>query len=87
MLQFEPEVNVDTGRESWELSVWEPSPSDLLHSKGLTDDSPHAKLLLLTVRTLPLWFRLLPPVRLLPRSISMTSTEAGKIALGMIVDK
>ncbi len=85
-LQLDAEVDVGINVESWELSVWEPSPSDLLDNKGLTDDSPDARLLLLTVRTLPLWFTLLPRVRLLLRSISMTSTDAGKTALGMIVD-
>lgn len=87
LLQFEPEVDVDISTESWELSVWESSPSDFLDSKGLTDESPDARLLLLTVQTLPPWFTLLPRVRLLLRSISMTSIEAGKTALGMIVDK
>lgn len=87
-LQFEPEADVGISVASlWELSVWEPSPSDRLGNEGLTDKSPDAKLLLLTVRTLPPWFTLLPRIRLLLRSISMTSIEAGKTALGMIVDK
>lgn len=51
-LQFDPEVDVGIGVESLqECSVWEPSPSDLLDNKGLTDESPDARLLLLTVWT------------------------------------
>ena len=84
-LQFDPEVDVGISVESWEFSVWEPSPSDLLDNKGLTDESPDARLLLLTVRTLLPWFTLLPRVRLLLRSISITSIEAGKTALGMAI--
>lgn len=53
LLQVDREVDVAVGMESWELSVWGSSPSDLLGIKGLTDNSPDAKLLLLTVRTLP----------------------------------
>ena len=88
MLQFDPEVNMGICVESLrEWSVWKPSPSDLLDNKGLTDDSLDARLLLLTVHTLPPWRTLLRRVRLMLRSISMTSTEAGKTALGMIVDK
>lgn len=87
-LQFDPEADVGIGVELlWELSVWEPSPSDLFDNRGLTDESKDARLLLLIVRTLPPWLTLLPRVRLLLRSISMTSIEAGNTALGMIVDR
>lgn len=84
LLQFDPEMDVV---ESRELSVWDPSASDLLDNKGLTDESVDVRLLLLTVQTLRLCFVLFPYVWLLRRSISMTSTEAGKTALGIIVDK
>lgn len=87
-LQFDPEVDVGICVESLqEWSGWKPSPSDLLNNKGLTDESLDARLLLLTVWTLPPWLTLLPRVRLMLRPISMTSIEAGKTALGMIVDK
>lgn len=86
--QFDPEADVGISVELlWKLSVWEPSPSDLLDNKGLTDESPDARLLLLTVRMPLPWFTLPQRVRLLLRSISMTSIEDGKTALGMIVDK
>lgn len=84
LLQFDPEMDVV---ESWELSVWDPSASDLLDNKGLTDESMDVRLVLLTVQTLLPCFVLFPCVRLLRRSISMTSIEAGKTAFGIIVDK
>lgn len=53
-LQLDPDADAGIGvEELWELSMWEPSPSDLLDDAGLTDESPDARLLLLTVRTLP----------------------------------
>lgn len=84
LLQFDPEMDAV---ESWELSVWDPSASDLLDNKGLTDESVDVRLVLLTVQTLLPCFVPFPSVRLLRRSISMTSTEAGRTALGIIVDK
>lgn len=84
LLQFDPEMDVV---ESWELSVWDPSASDLLDSNGLTDESMDVRLVLLIVQTLLPCFVLFPCVWPLRRSISMTSIEGGKTALGMIVDK
>lgn len=84
LLQFDSEMDVV---ESWELSVWDPSASDLLDNKGLIDESLDVRLVLLTVRTLLLYFIPFPNGRLLLRSISITSIEAGKTALGMIVDR
>lgn len=84
LLQFDPEMDVV---ESWELSVWDPSASDLLDNKGLTDESVDVRLVLLTAQTLLPCFVPFPSVRLLRRSISMTSTEAGRTAFGIIVDK
>ncbi|KAF3686118.1 Sodium-dependent lysophosphatidylcholine symporter 1-B [Channa argus] len=87
-LQFDTESNVGNRvGSSWEWAVFELSPSDLLDNRGLTDRSMDTRLLLLMVRTFLPWFTLLPRVRLLLRSISMTSIEGGKYAFGIIVDK
>lgn len=84
MLQFDPEMDVV---ESWELSVWDPSVSDRLDNRGLADESLDVRLVLLAAQALLPCLVLLPCSRLLRRSISMTSTEAGRTALGIMVDK
>lgn len=62
-LQLDPECDAGICVELCELSVWITSSSDLLDNKGLTDESPDARLLLLKVRTPLPWFTLLPRVR------------------------